>query len=74
MVLAIKKSITEKDFYDVAMLMDNLPEEVKTALWLAPSKGGIFLTSEIASFKSNEYASAKADYFAEKQEKTEVKA
>ncbi len=71
-VLGIKEAIAEKDFYQVAVYMDALSEEVKTALWMAPSKGGIFTTAEIASFKSNEYASAKADYFAEKQEKTVV--
>lgn len=66
-VLNIKDAIADKDFYQVAAVMDALAEDVKTALWMAPSKGGIFTTAEIASFKSNEYASAKADYYAEKQ-------
>lgn len=71
-VLAIKDAIADKDFYQVASYMDALPEETKTALWCAPSRGGIFTTAEIASFKSNDYASAKADYYAEKQTTTIV--
>jgi hypothetical protein len=66
-VLAIKEAIAEKDYYQVAMYMDNMKEDVRNALWLAPSKGGAFTTAEIAVFRSNEYASARADYFAEKQ-------
>ena len=70
-VLAIKEAIQEKDYYQVATYMDALHEDVKTALWMAPSKGGIFTTAEIASFKSNEYAHAKADFYAEKQTTTQ---
>lgn len=71
-VLAIKGCIAEKDFYQVASYMDAMPEETKSALWVAPSKGGVFTTAEIASFKSNEYAHAKADFYAEKQAQVTV--
>lgn len=73
-VVAIKAAIKVNDLYDVAMYMDNLSEEAKGALWVAPTKGGIFTTAEIAVFKSNEYAQKRADYFAEKETTTEVQA
>jgi len=68
-IIAVKQAIATNDFYDVAMYMDNMPDDIKNALWLAPTKGGIFTTKEISIFKTNEYASARADYFAEKQDK-----
>lgn len=70
-VSAIKAAVAAKDYYEMAAQMDKLSEEEKTALWVAPSNGGIFTTAERAAFKSNEYNSARADYFAEKQTKQE---
>lgn len=70
-VSAIKAAVAAKDYYEMAAQMDKLSEEEKTALWIAPSNGGIFTTAERAAFKSNEYNSKRADYYAEKQTKQE---
>lgn len=73
-IMNIKKCIAENDMYQLAVDWDAFPAPAKEAVWIAPTKGGIFTTKEIAVFRSNEYASARADYFAEKQAKEGVKA
>lgn len=70
-VASIKLAIAKKDYYEMALQMDGLTDDEKTAIWMAPSAGGIFTTAERAAFKSNEYNSARMDYFAEKQTKQE---
>lgn len=70
-VSSIKTAIAKKDYYEMALQMDKLSEDEKTTIWMAPSNGGVFTTAERAAFKSNEYNSARADYFAEKQTKQE---
>jgi len=66
-VAAIKQSLTAKDYYQAVLVLDNMSEEVRTALWVAPTKGGIFTTEERAAMKSNEFHNARLDYIAEKQ-------
>ena len=34
-------------------------EDEKRALWIAPSKGGVFTTSERAAFKTDEFNAAR---------------
>jgi hypothetical protein len=72
-IMNIKKCIAENDMYQLAVDWDAFPATAKEAVWIAPTKGGIFTTKEIAVFRSNEYASARADYFAEKQSQEGVK-
>jgi hypothetical protein len=67
-VLSIKESLSENDYYQAVVVLDNMSEEVRTALWVAPTKGGVFTTEERAKMKSNEFHSARLDYIAEKQQ------
>lgn len=67
-ILAIKQEIANNDLYEVAMYFDHIGKEAIYALWVAQTKGGIFTTEEIKVLKSNEYAHARADYFAKKEE------
>lgn len=63
-VLDIKDCLAEDDYETVVGYLAAMPEETKSALWLAPTKGGTFTTAEIAKMKSNEYAAARTAYFA----------
>lgn len=73
-VADMKDAVAAKDFYEMAANMDKLTDEEKTALWVAPTAGGIFTTAERAAFKSNEFlnSNARADYYAEKETKQET--
>lgn len=67
-ILAIKQEIDNGDLYEVAMYMDNIGKDAITALWIMPTKGGIFTTQEINTLRSDEYQNVRADYFAKKEE------
>ena len=67
-VAAIKQALAENDYYQAVIVLDNMSEEVRTALWVAPSKGGIFTTEERTAMRSDKMQSARLDYIAEKQE------
>jgi len=67
-VAAIKEALTEKDYYQAVIILDNMSEEIRTALWVAPTKGGVFTTEERAAMKSNEFHNARLEYIKEKQE------
>jgi len=66
-VLAIKEALAEDNFYEVCEYLYSMTEEQSNALWVAPTKGGIFSTEERAKIKSNEFTTARADYFASKE-------
>ena len=53
LVSAIKSALQAEDYIDAAMLWINTPEPVRDALWVAPTKGGIFTTEERSKIKSN---------------------
>ena len=55
-VSAIKEYIHEDNLEGAAECWYELTKSEKTALWKAPSKGGIFTTQEIAIIKSDEFA------------------
>lgn len=65
-ILCIKQALAENDYQEVAMYFDGMKEDVRNALWVAPSKGGIFTTAERAAIKSDEFNKAREAYFAEK--------
>lgn len=69
-VLSIKEYLAANEFYDCVGVFDSMKEEVKTALWIAPTKGGIFTTEERAKLKSDEFGHARLDYLAERQDST----
>ncbi len=65
-VLAIKEALEEDDYEEACIYLYALTEAQFSALWIAPAKGGIFTTEERTKIKSNEFVSAAADYFSEK--------
>lgn len=55
----IKEGIAQDDLLAVAEAWGELDNDVKEALWLAPSKGGIFTTEERQLLKSDEFYNAR---------------
>ena len=55
----IKQHIQEDDEHGVAEAWDELSNEQKEALWLAPTKGGVFTTQERAYLKSDKFYNAR---------------
>jgi hypothetical protein len=47
------------DWDNIAEAWAEIPNEDKLALWLAPSKGGVFTTAERAALKSDEFNAAR---------------
>ncbi len=47
------------DWENIAEAWAEIPNEDKQALWLAPSKGGVFTTAERAALKSDEFNAAR---------------
>lgn len=45
-IQAVKDAIASKDYYAAGEAWFELPEDEQRALWIAPSKGGIFTTEE----------------------------
>ena len=66
-VQALKDFIATEELQDACEVLYGLDEETRTALWVAPTKGGIFTTGEIAVMKSNEWGEARKAYFEDKQ-------
>lgn len=73
-VIGIKQALAENSYYDACVIFDTMPEEVRNALWVAPTKGGVFTTEERAKMKSPEFHNARLDFIAEKQTKGEAQA
>lgn len=49
----------EVDWHYLAQIWGELTEDQKRALWVAPSKGGVFTTAERTALKSNEFHAAR---------------
>jgi hypothetical protein len=73
-ILCIKQALAENDYQEVAMYLDGMKEDDRNALWVAPSKGGIFTTAERAAIKSDAFNAARAEYFRQKNEESDAKA
>ena len=58
-ISAIKEAIATDDWDGLAEAWLELTNEEKKALWLAPSKGGIFTTAERKALKSDEFNAAR---------------
>lgn len=58
-IVAIKTCIASGQLEQAAEAWNEIPEDDKRALWLAPSKGGMFTTQERAVMKSDEWAEAR---------------
>jgi len=72
-ILCIKQALAENDYQEVAMYFDGMQEDARNALWIAPTRGGIFTTAERAAIKSNEFNTAREAYFAEKNKEADAK-
>lgn len=57
-VVLIKEGIAEGDMHKAAEAWFELDDETKQALWLAPTKGGVFTTQERDTMKSAEFRKA----------------
>lgn len=59
-VKVIKDSLANNDLHTAAVAwFDELNDDDKIALWVAPSKGGIFTTQERTTIKSTEFRQAR---------------
>ena len=59
----IKDCLAEHNLESAAEAMAELNEEVRLALNVAPTKGGIWTLIEVNIFKSDEYAEARTKYY-----------
>lgn len=66
-VLEIKEALANDDFAECAMLWSETSEAVRDALWVAPSKGGIFTTEERKMLQSDELGAAMREYMQSKR-------
>ncbi len=57
----IKEYIKTGDVAGVAQIWLELSNEIKEALWVAPTKGGVFTTEERKFLKSDEFAQARKE-------------
>lgn len=61
-VVGLKEALAEEEYSSAAMYMHHLGQDVISALWIAPTKGGIFTTEEIARIKCDECAAKRSEY------------
>lgn len=66
-VTAIKEAISDEKWDSLAEAWDELTDDEKKALWIAPSKGGVFTTAERKALKSDEFNAARKAMNEEKQ-------
>jgi len=64
-IVELKEAIQEGDDERAAQAWLLIKEDVREALWVAPTKGGIFTTSERSYIQSSEMQSAASNYIAE---------
>lgn len=67
-VTEIKQALEHEDYESAYEIMVNMPDDQKGALWIAPTRGGIFTTREIAQMKSNEFSAARKEYHSKEKE------
>jgi len=66
-VVAVKAYIMDGEYMAAYEAVEEIPEEDRRTLWIAPSKGGIWTTSERAAMKSDEWAAARRGYHGESE-------
>ena len=59
---AVKEAFLNEEWAVAAEAFHELTKDEKDALWLAPSKGGVFTTKEVATFKCNDYVKARMNF------------
>ena len=67
-ILAIKEALADEDYESAAMLFCEMDRDALDALWVAPTKGGIFTTKEIADLKGDPMGAARKEYVKSKGE------
>ena len=67
-VLAIKEGLAADDYEGTAEIVHHMGQEKIGTLWIAPTKGGIFTTAEIAKMKSSEFSNARIAIIQSEQE------
>ena len=67
-ISAIKLAIEDKEWETVAESYAELTNEDKTALWLAPSKGGVWTTAERTVLRSDEFDAARKAMYGDSNE------
>lgn len=65
-IMSIKQGIIEKDLSTAAESWFELPDDTKMALWISPTSGGIFSTTEREIIKSTEFREAFCGPYTEK--------
>ncbi len=66
-ISAIKTAIEEQNWETVAECYAEMTNEDKTALWVAPSKGGVWTTAERTALRSEEFNAARKAMFGDKK-------
>lgn len=61
-VLMLKEALADDNYDTAAMVIHSMGQEAFSKLWVAPTKGGIFTTQEIAKIKSNECGAKRTEY------------
>ena len=61
-VMAIKHALAEDHYFGAYEAWDELDDETKAALTLAPTKGGVWYTDEYKKFRSNEWTAARKQF------------
>ena len=64
-ICAIKDALAVDDYETAYEAFNEIPEEDKRALWIAPTKGGVFTTKERDQMKSNEWTEARKNFHAD---------
>lgn len=59
-VVMVKESIAAADYRTAAEILHHMGSDKLGTLWVAPTKGGIFTTAEIAAIKSNEFSALRS--------------
>ena len=65
-ILYIKQAMAEDNLESAVEAFSELSEVDKTALYIAPTKGGVWTVAEYKTFKSNEWSAARKSYFGDK--------
>lgn len=71
-VCMLKEALAEGELDSAVMTFHSLSQDTVAALWVAPTKGGVFTTKEIATIKSDEFSAKRRDYATKLAEQEKV--
>lgn len=61
-ILAIKEFLAQNDYYAAYECYQELDDDTKAAITLAPTKGGIFTTGEVKQIRSDDWSQARKEF------------